>query len=118
MTISDKSRKTIQAILDMEEENKILKEKVRKLESKYVWGLQPIDYALAKYGDSKNLSELEKDEYYTKEQMTDEMLHNNLIVLMRSDNVQIFGWSEVISDMMFSDEIDKLLLTLAKRDGE
>lgn len=117
MSINEIVERVANDMIGLEKENKKLRKEVERLENKYVWGLQPIDYAFVKYGGSPLLGKLEEDDYYTEEEMNDLELHNKAIELMDSDRHQIFGWHEVIEHMEFDSEVEKVLITLAKRHG-
>lgn len=123
MSINEIVQRVANDMISLEKENKKLKEQneelrkeVERLENKYAWGLQPIDYALAKYGSNNKLQNLTKDEYCTKKEMSDEELYRKIIKEMSYHDVQIFGWNEVIDAMEFTPKLEKLLKTLAKRD--
>lgn len=115
MSIDEVVDRIASDIIELEKENIRLRKEVNELKNKYVWGLQPIDYALVKYGNSQTLDELEQKEYYTEEEMSNLDLRNKAIELMDSDKYQVFGWHEVIENMEFYEEIEKVLITLAKR---
>lgn len=93
----------------------LLAEDAKSSKKHYVWGLQPLDYAFVKFKDKELFDNLDEDEFYSEDEMSNEELNQLAVELMDSDKFQIFGWTEVIEHMEFDDDIYKVLITLAKR---
>lgn len=104
-----------QGVKELLKQNKELKELLEKNKEDYVWGLTPVDYALAKYEGSPDLDRLSASDYYSTSEVNTDDLIKMAIKEMATEDIELDGWSEIVSNMQFSEELTKILITLALR---